>query len=105
MWSFNGLRPHKLEEQGDQYVSEAQRLLNNHGAELSPSRRQPAEDLLSEASDYKGTLRETRLLKRILVAKLYAERARKALQKIEDWLGPQAVTADLGPLVRPTYSR
>jgi hypothetical protein len=48
MWPFNGLRPHTLEEQGDQYVSEAQRLLNNRGAELSPSRRQPAEDLLSE---------------------------------------------------------
>lgn len=48
MWPFDGLTPRTLEEQGDQYVSEAQRLLNNRGAELSPSRRQPAEDLLSE---------------------------------------------------------
>ena len=48
MWPFNGLRPRTLEEQGDQYVSDARRLLNNRGAELSPSRRQPAEDLLSE---------------------------------------------------------
>lgn len=48
MWSFDGLRPRKLEEQGDQYVSEAQRLLNNRGAELSPERRQPAEDLISQ---------------------------------------------------------
>ena len=48
MWSFNGMRPRKLEEQGDQHVLEAQRLLDNRGAELSPSRRQPAEDLLSQ---------------------------------------------------------
>jgi len=48
MWSFKGLRPRKLEEQGDQYVSEAQRLLNTRGTELSPSRREPAEDLISQ---------------------------------------------------------
>jgi len=105
MWSFNALRPRKLEEQGDQYVSKAQRLLNTRGAELSPSRRKPAEDLISHANDYKSTLHEMHPLKRIIVAKLYAERARKALHKIEDWLGPQAVAADLGLLDRPTCSR
>jgi len=47
MWFFNGLRPHKLEEQGDKDVLEAQSLLDNRGAELSPSRRQPARDLLT----------------------------------------------------------
>jgi len=40
-------------------------------------------DDISSASDFKGTLREMNLLKRIIVAKLYAERARKALHKIE----------------------
>jgi len=46
-WSFNGLRPRKLEEQGDRDVSDAESLLNNREAELSPSRRQPAKDLLT----------------------------------------------------------
>jgi hypothetical protein len=48
MWSFDSMRPRKLEERGDRYVSEAQRLLEDRGAELTPSRRQPAEDLLSQ---------------------------------------------------------
>ena len=46
MWTLDVLMPQKLEEQGDKEVSEAQRLLDRRGAELSQPRHDLAQDLL-----------------------------------------------------------
>lgn len=52
MCPFNCLKRRKLEEQGDKYLSDARSLFNNREAELSPSRRQPAKDLLTRYVDF-----------------------------------------------------
>jgi hypothetical protein len=47
MCALNGLKPWKLEEQGDKLVSESQELLDRRGAELSQSKRQQAQETLA----------------------------------------------------------
>jgi hypothetical protein len=46
MCILNRLRPRKLEEQGDKLVSEARRLLDRRGAEISQTKLDQVEDKL-----------------------------------------------------------
>jgi hypothetical protein len=46
MRTFNGCRPQKLEEHGDQLVSVDFDLLATHGAQLSQSKRNKSQKLL-----------------------------------------------------------
>lgn len=46
MCILNGLRPRKLEEQGDKLVSEARRLLDRRGAEFSQTKRDQVQEKL-----------------------------------------------------------
>ncbi len=46
MRTFNGWRPQKLEEHGDQPVSVGFDLLATHGAQLSQSKRNKSQKLL-----------------------------------------------------------
>jgi hypothetical protein len=46
MCALNGLRPGKLEEQGDELVSEARRLLDCRGAEFSQTKRDQVQEML-----------------------------------------------------------
>ena len=52
MPTINSLNPRNLADQGDRAVSEGQRLLNtasgSRWGNLWPSRRQPAQDLLTQ---------------------------------------------------------
>lgn len=106
MWTLDVLMPQKLEEQGNKEVSEAQRLLDRRGAELSQPRHDLAQDLLDCATDFKENLGEKPLLKRIKQARLYAKKAREALDAINDLLGRgrSAGAIDFGPLDRPIRS-
>lgn len=103
MWTWDVLMPQKLEEQGDSEVLEAQRLFDDRRAELSQPRRDLAQGLLDCATDYKENLGEKSLLKRIKQARLYAKKAREALDAINDLLagGPSAGAINAGPLNRP----
>jgi hypothetical protein len=101
MCALNGLNPWKQEEQGDKLVSALEELLDSRGAELSQSRRRQARDTLTSyvdllvlvlrctqrwclhsVQDHKAVLSDKRLLDRIKPAKLYAKKAREALDDI-----------------------
>ena len=94
-------KPHKLEECGIQQVSEARNLLETYGADLSPSKRVVAEDLLARcvdpfpywnctlicyiysAEELELFLKRKRLLARFKLARQYHREAGEVLHKIE----------------------
>jgi hypothetical protein len=94
-------KPRKLEERGNQQVSEARNLLETYGADLSSSRRVVAEDLLARCVDpllywnciliryiYSAEelglfLRRKHLLARFKPARQYHREAGEVLHKIQ----------------------
>ena len=98
---FDYWKPHKLEGHGVRQVSEALILLETYGADIRPSNRVKAEELLAwcvypfphrnctlirylySAEDMRLLLKRKRLLARLRLARKYDRKAREVLRTIE----------------------
>jgi len=83
MHILNYWRPRKVEKHGIKRLSAARKLLETHIAELSPSNRDRAENLLNYAEDLRQILRERSLLERIKRARRYDKETGQVLHIIE----------------------